>query len=351
MDPNKIIEKYIVIEKNRINYCRDHQKELRTETYQDLRDYMQTMANNLEVLEKWLYFHLYLLDHRVICYKIIKIQWQLLVNLVKIFITMTCNPKLCEIEQNLSPGQQASYRPDICARVFNIQKFFEEVAAFVYVIEFQKCDLPHVHMLIILKYNFKITTPQIVNKYISAEIPDPYNGKNFERLRRYVVDNRNVVPYYPILSIIFNCHINVEVVSSIKSIKYLYKYIYRGHDVAVITIEPITENVIIDHDERHNYIETCYVRLVEAKAITSALNQVTMLIDYFSFNSRDEEARQYLYIEILCYYTFKKEKINGRNISPTQTELFHLRLLLLTAKAKSFTDLKFLNREVCQSFS
>jgi len=28
-------------------------------------------------------------------------------------------------------------------------------------------------MLINLKYNFKITTSQIVDKYISAEIPDP----------------------------------------------------------------------------------------------------------------------------------------------------------------------------------
>jgi len=70
------------------------------------------------------------------------------------------------------------------ARVFNIkkdylidlivkQKFFGEVAPFVYVIEFQKRVLPHVHMLITLKYNFKIITPQIIDKYISAEIPDP----------------------------------------------------------------------------------------------------------------------------------------------------------------------------------
>jgi len=49
--------------------------------------------------------------------------------------------------------------------------------------------------------------------------------------------------------------------------------------------------------------------------MTSALNQVTMLIDYFSLNLRDEEARQYLYVKILRYYTFKKEKINGRNVS------------------------------------
>jgi len=47
----------------------------------------------------------------------------------------------------------------------------------VYVIEFQKRGLPHVYMLITLKYNFKITTSQIVNKYISAEIPDPSENR------------------------------------------------------------------------------------------------------------------------------------------------------------------------------
>jgi len=89
------------------------------------------------------------------------------------------------------------------------------------------------------------------------------NGKSFERPGGYSVDNRYIVPYCPILSIIFNCHINVEVVSSIKSVKYLYKYIYKGHDVATITIEPITNNVIIDHDEIRNFIETRYVGPVE----------------------------------------------------------------------------------------
>jgi len=75
-----------------------------------------------------------------------------------LFITMTCNPKWREIEENLLPGQQSSDRPDICARVFNIkkdylidlivkQKFFGKVAAFVYVIEFQKRDLPQVDVI------------------------------------------------------------------------------------------------------------------------------------------------------------------------------------------------------------
>jgi len=159
------------------------------------------------------------------------------------------------------------------------------------------------------------------------------NDKTFERPGAYIVDNRYVVPYCPILSLIFNSHINVETVSSIKSVKYLYKYIYKGHDVAAITVEPITENVIVDHDEIHNYIEARYVGPVEAtwrilekklqdkshtvvrlpvhlpneqniviesrsneETIISAIDQVTMLIDYFALNSRDEEAKQYLYI-------------------------------------------------------
>jgi len=178
------------------------------------------------------------------------------------------------------------------------------------------------------------------------------NGKSFERLDKYIVDNRYVVPYCPILSIIFNCHINVEIVSSIKSVKYLYKYIYKRHDGAAITIESISDNVIIDHDEIRNFIETRYVgpvetcwRILEKKlqdknytivrlpvyfsnkqnvviengaaeeVMTSVLNQVTMLIDYFFLNSRDEEAKQYLYIKIPQYYTFKKEKMNGKNVS------------------------------------
>ena len=39
-----------------------------------------------------------------------------------------------------------------------------------------------------------------------------------------------VVPYNPWLRLKYDCHINVEVCSSIKSIKYLYKYVYKGLD-------------------------------------------------------------------------------------------------------------------------
>ena len=39
-----------------------------------------------------------------------------------IFCTMTCNPEWTEIKSQLRPGQTASDRPDIVARVFNLKK-------------------------------------------------------------------------------------------------------------------------------------------------------------------------------------------------------------------------------------
>ena len=44
------------------------------------------------------------------------------------------------------------------------------------------------------------------------------------------VDNRWVVAYNLWLLLKYYCLLNVEVCSSIKSIKYLYKYVYKGPD-------------------------------------------------------------------------------------------------------------------------
>jgi len=135
-----------------------------------------------------------------------------------------------------------------------------------------------------------------------------------------------------IISTIFNYHINVEVVSSIKSVKYLYKYIYKGHDAASVVIEEDVNNMEIVHDEIKDFIEARYVGPVEAywrivnkilqekshaiirlpvhlpseqnviisdnlneQDLQSALERITMLMDYFELNKRDVDAHQYVY--------------------------------------------------------
>ncbi len=54
----------------------------------------------------------------------------------------------------------------------------------------------------------------------------------------FVFDNRWVVPYNPYLTMWYQCHINVEVCSSITVVKYFYKYVYKGHDRALAVVKP-----------------------------------------------------------------------------------------------------------------
>jgi hypothetical protein len=64
------------------------------------------------------------------------------------------------------------------------------------------------------------------------------------------MDNGWVVPYNPYLVLKYNAHINVELCSTIKSVKYLYKYVYKGYDCANIQI-----NVGEDNTNNFNYDE------------------------------------------------------------------------------------------------
>ena len=47
--------------------------------------------------------------------------------------------------------------------------------------------------------------------------------------------------------------------------------------------------------------------------IRTALEKVSMLVDYFALNQRNPEARKFTYGEILSHYIFKKQR--GENTS------------------------------------
>ncbi len=80
------------------------------------------------------------------------------------------------------------------------------------------------------------------------------------------LDNRWVVSYNPYLCKKFNGHINTETSISIYGVKYMFKYIYKGHDRMTVVIERV-ENPIdgqqVEQDEIQEYIDARYVSALE----------------------------------------------------------------------------------------
>ncbi|XP_050889665.1 uncharacterized protein LOC127094952 [Lathyrus oleraceus] len=73
------------------------------------------------------------------------------------------------------------------------------------------------------------------------------------------VDNRWVVPYNPWLLLKYDYHINVEICSSIKSNKYLYKYVYKGPDRVAMEVHKGSYM-----DEVQQYVDARWICAPEA---------------------------------------------------------------------------------------
>jgi hypothetical protein len=218
---------------------------------------------------------------------------------INLFITVTCNPKWPKIQKELLENQDAADQPDLIACVFAMYQrsiiddiykkgIFGCAVACIHTIEFQKCGLPHMHLLIILDEEFKITTPDDVDCTVQAYWPDPNTEpelfnvikscmvhgpcstinkelpcmkdgkcskgypkpfhpaitmtnegypvyKQPDDRRAYEVNkvyltNQWIVPYSPYLSSKYWCHINVECVVSFVATKYITKYTHKGPD-------------------------------------------------------------------------------------------------------------------------
>ena len=208
------------------------------------------------------------------------------------------------------------------------------------------------------------------------------------------LDNKYVVPYNPYLSKKYNAHINVEICSSVQSCKYLYKYVYKGPDMASIGIDIVDRGDEIKRFVNSRFITAseCMWRLfafdvhgrdpsIQRLAVHEHNQQSvifkeddveqavrnlkrTTLLGWFELNCRDVRARQFKYHEIPEHYVWNNmsykwtERKRGRCIgrmyttNPAQGERHYLRMLLHHVPgAMSFKDLRTLpNGTVCQSF-
>jgi hypothetical protein len=77
------------------------------------------------------------------------------------------------------------------------------------------------------------------------------------------LDNHWVVPHNVYLLTKYDAHINVEVCNNICAIKYLFKYVYKGHDHATIEIscqsDNATEGNVVEVNEIKKYLNCRYV--------------------------------------------------------------------------------------------
>ncbi len=114
-----------------------------------------------------------------------------------------------------------------------------------------------------LKFQFETMTN--VNKYLIYQ----------RRVTRRTVlvhgvelDNRWVVPHNVYLSTKYDAHINVEVYNNIRAIKYIFKYVYKGHDHATVEISRHNDNAtkgnVVEANEIKKYLDSHYVSASEA---------------------------------------------------------------------------------------
>uniref|UniRef100_A0A914DCA3 ATP-dependent DNA helicase n=1 Tax=Acrobeloides nanus TaxID=290746 RepID=A0A914DCA3_9BILA len=486
-----LVDAYVKVEQDRLDYHRYNQKELKAEKYKILHDYLEQTADEQgRKVGKTFILNSSFKGSPRHCQQGYQDSMALVRKYGKpsLFITFTCNPKWPEIVRNLLPGNTVLDEPDLVCRVFNIKlrelmhdltkkSIFGKVVAYTYVVEFQKRGLPHAHILLILDHYSQIRDPDDIDKVVCAEIPDK---KKFPRLYKTVtehmihgpcgilnsncvcmaedektnekyctkdypkrfreetafgidsyaqyrrrdgntfvkngntIDNRWVVPYSPYLSLKYDAHINVEICASVKSVKYMYKYVYKGHDAARMVIQ-VTGGEELVHDEIKTYVDMRYITSHEAfwrifeldlddkshsitrlqvhlpemhevyytasdnigERLDKAATQNTTLTAWFELNKGDMVARNYYYYDIPEHYTFKNvnnnmswnkkgrfdengnkiadswKKCLGRmyTIHPKEGERFYLRLLLIHVKgAQSFDDLKTIEGDKKETF-
>ncbi|KAG6695627.1 hypothetical protein I3842_09G107500 [Carya illinoinensis] len=272
-----------------------------------------------------------------------------------------------------------SNRPDLVARVFRAK--LEELKDRLF-----KQQI----------FGKKLYAPESFDEIVSAEIPDKninlhlYNARSDNgitvKLRGHNLDNRWVVPYNPYLLATFDCHINVEICSTIKVVKYLYKYVYKGHDRVAFNLVSEQTNQQIDEiqqfqsarwiappeamwriygfivNEMYPSVYSLHLHLEDKHQVTFRANEdlinvlnsdrsaKSMLTEFFALNQVDENARTLLYKEFPEFYVWSQQ-YKEWTPNPFEGERYYLRILLNHVRGPlSFEDLRTVDGVVAPTF-
>ncbi|XP_019184562.1 PREDICTED: uncharacterized protein LOC109179508 [Ipomoea nil] len=341
------------------------------------------------------------------------------------------------------------------------KKLFGSVAGVIYTIEFQKRGLPHAHILLFLDKRNEVSEVGALDKIISAEIPDEnmdveyykdveefmmhgpcgkarlnspcmvkgrcskhfpkiflecstFDDDGYPLYRRrengrtitkngIVLDNRYVVPHNRHLLLKYKAHINVEWCNQSRSIKYLFKYVNKGHDMVTAEFYKTSNDSDVGKsvDEINMYYDCRYISPCEAvwrlfgfdiqlrapsverlsfhlpnqqsvifaddDPVDNIVNRPTigqsMFLEWFEANKTFPEARKMTYAEMPTKFVWKKQlrKWQPRKkgfaigrifyVPPGTGEIFYLRCLLNKVRGPtSFADIKIVNGVQYDSF-
>ena len=233
----------------------------------------------------------------------------------------------------------------------------------------------------------------------------PEQGGQTAKKGNLTIDNRWVVPYSPFLCLCFDCHTNVEICISPLAAKYLYKYVTKGPDRAMVSAE-VEDGAQAPRDEIRDYedmrsvgsSEACWKLLAfpiaenkppvqvlrlhlenqqhvvfvggEEEAVVEQ-GRVTELTAFFEFNAQEKESKgpefnpaaMPLYVDMPQHYTFREKGWHiwqrgssiGRvhTVNPLAGDVFYLRMLLHHDHCRgktSFQDMMTFEGRVCESY-
>ncbi|XP_021975019.1 uncharacterized protein LOC110870125 [Helianthus annuus] len=217
------------------------------------------------------------------------------------------------------------------------------------------------------------------------------------------LDNRNVVPYNKRLLKRYQAHINVEWCNQAGSVKYLFKYINKGLDMATAVVSGDTNSTIKEKpkDEIKEYYDCRYILACEASwrifsnevhyryhavmrlpfhlpgqqnvvyganddidnVLSKPFVASSIFVQWMKLNETNEDARKLTYVEFpskfvrilkdRCWQVRKSYQCVGQihSVSPALGEPYFLRILLNKVKGpRSFEEIRTVNGQLFPTF-